>query len=314
MDKSIPRIIGFAIIAISIFLYGCSTDSSHAVVDTQKSYIANYCAEVKKTQVSGKEFINDGESYVKIKQELVKALLVDAVQQTVGFEIKKRSSSRLKLTNNRLDEEFKELNVEKARGYIDEFSIMQDKVVQEGGKNLLSITLDVDVCVPKNRFVREVVAIGDITWPKQGNLVFKQAHDLVSTAYFENPRFDLIKGDTKDEYYDWIMTGRLVATSTRVTKSFGRMLGNSLMQRLLVNGRPIGRVDDRVVRVSITVYMQAKNAMEKTILSDTTTEERDFPVAAKDNGLVRMIDKFIEELFVKSTKNVFNKLLERSVY
>jgi len=313
MSKPIARMVGLALVTCSAFLYGCATSNSRTVVNPRKSYIANRCAEVRKIQVSGKEFVNEGDSYARIKQELVNLLLVDAVRQTVGIEVKKRSRSDIRLANNRLNEEFKELSVEKARGYIDEFSIVQDKVVQEGGKNLLSITLEAEVCVPQNRFLREVVAIGDITWPAQGNAVFHHARDLVAAAYFENPRFNLIKGDPKDEYYDWLVTGRLVATNSTVTRSFSRMIGNSFMQSVLVNGRPIGRIDDRVVRVSVTVYMQAENVMDKAVLSDTTTRERDFPLEAVKNGLARMIDSLIEETMVASARNVFRKLLERPV-
>lgn len=307
-----PAIVGLVLVTGFASLCGCASPKPNMGSGHQGSSVASSAPETRKVQVTGREFINAGDSYSKVKQALVNELLMDAVRQGVGIEIRKRTSSSMTLADNRLSEEFKELNIEKARGYISEYAIAQEKVVEEGGRSLLIVVIDAEVRVPKNRIMREVVAIGDITWPAQNNAVLKQAGDLVATAYFDNPRFDLIKGDPEKEYHDWVMTGKLVGTSSRNTTSRGRAIGNSFMQGLLVNGRPVAKVDERVVRVSATVYMQAENAMDKTVLSDTTTEERDFPVTAVDNGLDQMVNKMIDDLFVKSTRNVFNKLLKRS--
>ncbi len=299
---------------ISAFLLvaGCTTGGRQSVIEPQKDYIANRCAETKPIRVAGREFIRDGDSYDKIKQQVINALLVDAVRQVAGIEIKNHFSSRISVTNNKLDEEVRSLNVEKARGYINKFSIAHEDVLHEGGTSLLSVVLDATVCVPANRFIREIVAIGDITSP-EGKVMFDSARDLIATAYFENPRFDVTKADPKDAYHDWLLTGRLVNVSARIENSFLNLFRQAFTLSLSpVPNRP-RIIDTRVAHVMITTYMQAENVFDKSILSDTTTLERDIPLTALNNGLDRMVDSLAEEAMVESTKQVFRKLLARPV-
>jgi len=304
-----------SIIIISIILItSCAPPRSsvdHATYKTKHntSTSNSKCAEVKKVKVNSREFIHAGEKYLDIKNRLIEQLLADAVTQTIGLEIRRHSRLTIETRNEigaeGLKDGFKEISTDKAKGYIKSYRIEAESFGKVDDLPILELSLIVDVCIPKFHNLREIIIIGTFE-SKSSDL--EGVKELVSSVFFDNDKYELVKGNPENTYHDWLITGKLLSATATCEKSFGRSILGAFAGMVEVNRKRLS-VDPHVIKVTVISYMQAKNTIDNRIISNTLTLTKNFPVSLSKKAIENNIDILIMESFKEASVALFEKLI-----
>lgn len=304
------KIIFFKFVIITILLISCVPQNSPSFRNAKNNIPNANCKEIKQVTVSGKEFIHAGEKYSEIKNRLIDQLLLDAVSQTKGTEV--RSFSQLTITESnenekKIKDEFKDLTVAKAKGYINSYYVPADgEIINKiGNLNILELSLTVDVCIPEIQDLQKIIMIGSF---KFDNHNLKGATEYISSLFLNNRKYQLVGGNPEDTYHDWIISGKLLGANATYQKNYGKSVLNAILGGVALNGKPLS-VNPNVIQVTIISYMQAKNVIDNSIISHTTTIEKGLPVSLSKEGRVNNIDMLVMESIKEASKKLFIKLM-----
>lgn len=267
------------------------------------------CKEIRQAQVSGKEFVQEGSKYQELRELIIQQCLLDAVKQTLGTEIKRNVGSSESMVNDKITDKFDELTVEKVRGYIDSYDVVREDLVEKGKMTLLEIDLAVNVCVPDESQIQQVVVGGDFLGP-DGN----QAEDLKAVFFSHFPtgskKLQLASYPEGGGYRDIVITGRVVDLSvTRAPKTgaAGAALGAAIVGSFL-GGRLAGAIaggsQGDAQRMKAVVTAKAVTVADHSTVSVTKEAQRDIPLQADPKAeSVSLISEALasaaEELFAK---------------
>ena len=280
--------------------------------DVKTNLSSGQCKEIKQVKVSGKEFIHAGERYLKVKNRLVDQLLLDAVSQTIGIEIKRLSQLTVNTKNEggelKITDEFKEITIDNAKGYINSYYIPDhsESIKNMGGLTVLELVLVADVCVPDTHSLPEIVMIGAF---KFGNHDIEGVNDFISSLFLNNPKYQLAEGNPKTTYHDWLITGKLLNANATLQKSFGRSVVAGILGGIIVSGNPLS-LDAHVIHVNVTSYMQAKSSIDNRIISQSATLTKELPVSLSKKGRANNIDMLVMECIKEASLKLFNKMMD----
>ncbi|MBT4290757.1 MAG: hypothetical protein HOJ48_13515 [Desulfobacula sp.] len=305
MNKTI-----FLIFFLIIILISCVSQNSPTTFSNVKGNIPDKnCKKIKQVTVSGKEFIHTGERYLEVKNRLVDQLLLDAVSQTIGIEV--RSFSQLTINESKENEKkkngFKELTVAKAKGYINSYHVPPDGEIinKKGDLNILELSLTVDVCIPEILDLQKIIMIGSF---KFDNHNLKGVSEYISSLFLNNRKYLLVGGNFENTYHDWIITGKLLGANATYQKDYGKSVLNTILGAVVSNGKPLS-INPNIIKVTIISYMQAENVIDNSIISHTTTVEKNLPVSLSKKGRVNNIDMLVMDSIKEATKKLFSKLM-----
>lgn len=305
------RIVLFAFAILTISCVPQNSNVTQMPNDEKNNFSSGQCKEIKQVKVSGKEFIHEGERYLKVKNRLVDQLLLDAVSQTIGLEIKRLSQLTINANSERgevkLTDEFKEITIDKARGYINSYYIPEQSESIKNVRDLpvLELALVADVCVPDTYRLPDIVMIGAF---KFENYDIEGVNEFVSSLFLNNPRYQLAEGSPKTTYYDWLITGKLLNANAIYQKNYGRSIINGILGGIALNGKPLS-VDPHVIHVNITSYMQAKSSIDNRIISQSATLTKELPVSLSKKGIANNIDMLVMESIKEASLKLFNKMM-----
>lgn len=222
------------------------------------------CESIEAIDVYGREFITEGVGYQSLKQGLVDGLLKQAVEQVIGKQITTNVRQELQIRNDDLESKLRELNVERAKGFIRGYNVHPpgEEIIEMGGQSLMQIGLTVSVCIPAYRGVNYVVAVGQIL-DRKGDTVHAGAIEAMIAEITKNPRFAAIRLPAPpDTYYDYELSARIMSASKKEVANIGGKLGASLL-KALTNKRQ--QYDERVAQVTVELSVELEDVADRTI-------------------------------------------------
>jgi len=311
MEYPMNKTIFLLFVLIFIFLISCVPQNSPTTFSNVKGNIPDKnCKKIKQVTVNGKEFMHTGERYLEVRNRLVDQLLLDAVSQTIGIEV--RSFSQLTINesieNKKKRNGFKDLTVAKAKGYINSYHVPPDGEViidKKGNLNILELSLTVDVCIPEIHDLQKIIMMGSF---KFDNHNLKGATEYISSLFLNNRKYLLVGGNPENTYHDWIISGKLLGANATYQKDYGKSVLNTILGAVVSNGKPLS-INPNIIKVTIISYMQAENVIDNSIISHTTTVEKNLPVSLSKKGRVNNIDMLVMDSIKEASKKLFSKLM-----
>ena len=267
------------------------------------------CKEIRQAEVSGKEFVQPGSKYQDLREAIIQQCLMDAVKQTLGTEIKRNVGSSESVVNDKITDKFDELTVEKVRGYVDSYDVAREDLVQKGNMTLLEIELAVNVCVPDESQIQQVVVGGDFLGP-DGNRSEELRTMFFSHFPTHSKKIQLASYAEGQGYRDIVISGQVVDLSvTRAPKSgaAGAAVGAAIVGSFLgggvANAISQGSRGD-VQRMKAVVTVKAVTVADQSTVSVTKEAQREIPLqtdpkAESVSVISQALESAAEELFAK---------------
>lgn len=264
------------------------------------------CQSIESIEVTGREFIQQGSSYQQVKSSVINSVLQQAVEQVLGKQITANSRSELQMHNEELEESLRTLNVERARGFISSYKIAPpgEELVQQGGMNLMQLTVIADVCIPEYRGASYVVAVGE--FKDRAGTVQPLIPDLVVARITSDTKFAAVRLPVdSDTYYDYVISGQVTNVGEANVPNLGGEVTSRLFEKI-TNKRQ--RVDDEVIQVTVDLALQLEDVSDQSVKSAigsgfgqmplrATQGERDTATAKATEAAVQAALKKLKKLY-----------------
>ena len=118
------------------------------------------CKEEPSTTVVVSNTIAKGLSRVKVRRMLLESAVEEGIRSIVGVQIQSKSALQVSSTNGEINEKFLERMRAQSSGYARP-EVLKEEILDIGGDSVLSLSVKVTVCVPKNPLlIKQVVSIG----------------------------------------------------------------------------------------------------------------------------------------------------------
>jgi hypothetical protein len=183
------------------------TTTSNNYQAQDSTLLTGNCLDIVKKRVSSEEYISASNSFSELKTYLIKAALQDAVQQVTGTEIRDFSSLGLSSINGNESEVFSESSTSKTKGKIDSYEIVDQKIIDLGSREVLSIVIDAFVCIEDDSLAKDILLIGDFTYKNSKFIALRSAAESIFSR--DSKSFELGSGDPTTSYHDIVVTGRI---------------------------------------------------------------------------------------------------------
>jgi hypothetical protein len=221
------------------------------------------CASVEQVEITGREFVNAGVGYQKLKSNLIDSLLKQAVEQVLGKQITANSRSELAVRNQDLEESLRTMTVERARGFVTGYEVRPpgEELLELGGATIMQMTLTADVCIPDSRGATYIVAIGEIL-SGDGSPAPPAIVETLVAEITKNPRLSTVRLPVESHiYYDFLLTGRVTRAEKKEVANLGGQIGAALLNSLTNEKQ---RVDDRVLQLTVEFALQLEDVADRT--------------------------------------------------
>lgn len=262
------------------------------------------CKSIESVEVAGREFIQQGSNYQQVKNSVINSVLQQAVEQVLGKQITANSRSELKVRNEELEESLRTLNVERARGFISSYKIAPpgEELIQQGGMNLMQLTVIADVCIPEYRGASYVVAVGE--FKDRAGTIQSLVPDIVVASITSNTKFAAIRLPvSSDTYYDYVISGQVTNVRENKVPNLGGELTSKLFEKI-TNKRQ--RIDDEVVQVTVDIALQLEDVSDKSVKSAIGSGVSTMPIRAtpneKDTAVIKATEAAVQGALKKLKK------------
>ncbi len=264
------------------------------------------CKEMKTTEVEEKEFVQKTTKYIELKDALIKTALLNAVKQTLGTEVRSNVGMASTQLNDSVTDKFSELSVEKARGHVEGYEILNEDIEEKGTVSFLKIKLRVTVCVPDKESVTEVVAFGNFSNQKDKNNDVLRS--MMRSHFPDNDTFSVSSENADDTFHDIKVSGKVLSfSSTLVNNSsaVGAQLLGSLFGGAL--GSAVGNsVEQQVKQGNAIVAIHISRVLDQETVSETADLSEEFPSTSTEEVIVStLLNKAIRQ----ATVGAYNKFI-----
>ncbi len=116
------------------------------------------CSAYLPATVRGKQPLAEVETRAQAREKLVGRLMMEAARQRSGALVEGASKSLVASKNGNVKERFMSRFSAQARGFV-KYSVVRNEVVTERGQDVLAMTLDARVCVPREPLARTVAVV-----------------------------------------------------------------------------------------------------------------------------------------------------------
>ena len=277
---------------------------------TQPGFTAEDCEDYSAVRVEGKSVLGSDTDYLKVRTQLLDSLLVDAVAQVNGAQIRVRETSMLREINGEIDSRYDARTVRASKGLVKSYSFPPDgeTVISEPGLGrMLSMMVDVIVC---NQAASDLVyvSMGKIAFPQFEEFSDQYLKEFVRAAIPATSKLRLIGAEDDVSFYDYVITGKILNLSTTVEDSAVKALIGNVVRTS--NGRPI--VDSRQYRMSATIALKAENAVDKSYTVVTKTVEKMHSSAVRTDGaLEQRMNEFVGVAVGDVSELLFKKIINQ---
>ena len=186
------------------------------IFNTSFAEDSSKCKEIKNKKIEIEEIISPDQSIRKLKKELLDEALMEAVKETVGVKIKSYEGIHLEENNENTNDSYKNLTSAKTKGLIQSYEVEQ-QIVSQGNLNILKLTVFARICIPKEEFNKDTVAIGNFSF--ENNESYNPARDLLASIFpTDNTKYYLANGHAKNVYHDILISGMAKVYSSESSK------------------------------------------------------------------------------------------------
>lgn len=293
-----------------VFLAGCT--ASHNVQSNRdsamKTGFSGACDETQDVTSSGRVGLEDDSNYRKARAALLDDILVDAIGRVHGTKLRARSETEFSFEDGVITDDLTKSNIRKIHGYVESYSFPVDgeKIVREGGERYLSMTVNAKVCIPENRTIKDVVALGEFKFEGRKAYGGRVLQKQISAVFPKNSGYILTNEKPSEADYDWLVNGEVQSWQASVKRDTIRSIFGGIVRT--GSGEPI--VDPYVYEISVTSVVSIDSEFEKAVLSDAVTLEETYSRAMSEDARARKIDLLIIESLKEAAKGAFRKLVE----
>lgn len=167
------------------------------------------CVDLISIEIENREFIDKGVKYRELKNAIIQQSLIDAVQQTLGTEVRSNSGLSLSSVDGIDNESFNELIAQRANGLVKSYDVIQEDIKTIGNLTMLEITVGAVVCVPDQAKSFDMVAVGDFI-VEEGQKSERLRSILFAIFPDQNENFRLVPGHSSSVYHDVHVNGKVL--------------------------------------------------------------------------------------------------------
>lgn len=153
------------------------------------------CRAYLPAAVRMKQRIPANGSRAEARAKLIGRMLMEAARQRQGALVEGMSKSVVASKNGNVKERFMSRFNAQARGYV-KYSVVRNEVVTERGEDVLAMTIDAKVCVPRDPLARTVAVVAARS--TSGDPVGQLRNELES-AFSADPQFSVVASDQRHD-------------------------------------------------------------------------------------------------------------------
>lgn len=250
------------------------------------------------------------DDYQEKREKIRQKALIEAVDQVIGVEIRRRMGITTTRENERLNEKYHLILVLKSRGFIDSYSITDQEIKEikapspkgNDSNTFLQLTLLVNVCVPdpETLSIPRIVSVGAF-WGPEGQLDERLRNRLL-TSIPQGKEFVLSPQRPYGTVADIVVMARWISSTNQIVSNTGEQAASAIACQLT---RICIKVPQSKRKIGVQVYIEAKKELEDVLVAETIDQENDISVNANvDSGLFMLAGEAAE----KGVKRVFEKL------
>ena len=298
----------FQITILGVSTVSCSSQSLQA----DQIYGLNSCEITKEVRSEGSEVFDSEIEFRDTRNQLLRQLLIKAVESVNGVERFNRILNQTEFRNSDLDTNMRTLDIVKTQGLVKSYNFPVGGELVEDLENGSKLTLKVDVivCDHSNLGDHLYFAIGDIKFNQfdEGYQVDQSPlRTLVASAVPPKSRITIIQNPL-DQYYDYLVTGEIqsltVALHNNLWKGVLSGLGAPVRTR---SGKRL--VDGKELRMSAVITLKAQNYFDSSYTTVHETIEDRTPLV---EGVEGHIDEFIERSLQEVAGMLYEKVAQQA--
>jgi len=281
------------------------------------------CIDLVSIAVENKEFIEKGSKYRDLKQAIVQQNLVDAVQQVLGTEVRSHSGLALSSVDGADSERFNELVAQRANGLVRSYEVITEEIIGTGESKLLTVGLQVVVCVPDETTTFDMVAVGDFILSNGANS--ERLRSILIDLFPDNlAGYRLIPDHPQHAYHDIQIIGK-VLRADKIDESYlmaqkrksqnqaaaqmaggliGALVGIGDLGNLAANMNAGPAM--RTYQVTVEVEVMVRRIMDQQVVSDRSVVTK--AKLPEDIDFLAVRDELLSAAVEQATRSIYQKM------